>query len=530
MSTVPLNLPPLTDPRLLSLMGSPKVVTPQGPTQPLPIPAGTAISALNPGPAPTLAALPQAQSNPLSALGAPDMPQVVAPPGTIQGDMANLQRLTAGGSGIHQIFNPVDDNGNPTNQPVSAWRKLGGIGATIGDTLLRIAAPKLEAMIPGTEGNQQYELGKARQIVTNDEANNQGQANIGQTQANTSYLQQKPEIEQSKIDQKQTAVQERVGQAAAARGQTVSWGADGLPVFSDDIHSQAYADHQALSAMHQATADKSALVAEQLKNHYIPGTPEWDEYQRKMAQVDKRLQVAVAGLGLRAQGLDLRRQNTEASLYGTDESGNPLPGAPQITDDQGNVQVIGSKNAGHAIAQQKAVGSFNDLSGSNGHTRNALIQLYQEGGSLSDPRVVAAMSDPNSTIGKVINGKLVQGGLSPTEITAINAVRQLHEQAGILRSTTGGTSSEAGAQRILDVVPSAGDSNAVALSKLDEQEAVLRRLSPGMTGVSGGLSVRNRTPPSGTYKMTASGVGNHKIGSNDGGVTWFDVSTGKPLQ
>jgi hypothetical protein len=158
-----------------------------------------------------------------------------------------------------------------------------------------------------------------------------------------------------------------------------------------------------------------------------------------------------------------------------------------------------------------------------------LNQFFAEGGSLSDPQIVAAMNDPTSLIGKVVNGKLVQGGLSPTAISAINAVRQLHEQAGILRSTTGGTSSEAGAQRILDVVPTAGDANAMALSKLNEQEQVLGRLSPGQTHVHGGVSVRPSGAPT-SYVVTATGANGHKIGSNDGGKTWADVKTGALVQ
>ena len=63
----------------------------------------------------------------------------------------------------------------------------------------------------------------------------------------------------------------------------------------------------------------------------------------------------------------------------------------------------------------------------------------------------------------------------------------------------------------LDVVPSAGDANAVALNKLDEQENVLRRLSPGQTHVVGGLSVRNApsvpsasAPTQGTHAFSLS--------------------------
>lgn len=419
-------------------------------------------------------------TNPLAAVPVPAPPAATLDPAIqntqtrLLGDQNELNRVSSTGSGISQIKNPI----------------LRGL-ARFGEGAESLLLPGAAAFTPGTELNHQRILHQDQGLVNSDLGNQQQQAGIGQTEANTNYLNQRPQIEQSKIDQKQTAVQERVAQAAAAKGQLVSWDANGLPTFTDDHNSQAFADHQALSAMHQATADKSAIMADIQKNHYIPGTPEWTEAQKKLSQVDARLNVAMGSLGLRAQGLQLRKENQQANLYGTDLSGTALPGAAQITGDDGTPTTVGAKFANTAVKQQKSVGSFNDLSGSITHTRNALNQFFQEGGSLADPRIVAAMSDPNSTVGKVINGQLIQGGLSPSAITAINSVRQLHEQAGILRSTTGGTASEAGAQRILDVVPSAGDANAMALQKLEEQENVLRRLSPGQTRVTGGLSVKN---------------------------------------
>lgn len=427
-----------------------------------------------------------AGANPLLSVPPPPLPTVTQgppPPLTpmqsantrLLGDQNELQRKVSTGSGISQIQNPL----------------LRGLART-GEIAESILLPGAAALTPGTEFNHQRLIRQDQGHVNSDIANEQQLANVGQTQANTAYLAARPDIEQSKIDERQTAVRDRINQLAASRGQIPKWDPEtGLPSFVDDPTSQAYADHQALSAMHQATADKSAITSDIAKNHYIPGTPEFDEAQRKLAQVDKRMQVAMASLGLRAQGLDLRKENTAAALTGIDpHTGQPFAGASNITGDEGQPTTVGSKFAPGAVKQQSAVGSFNDLAGSVSHTRNALNQLYTEGGSLSDPRVVAAMSDPNSLVGKVVNGKLVQGRLSPTEISAINAVRQLHEQAGILRKTTGGTASEAGAQRILDVVPSAGDANAVALSKLMEQEQVLGRLAPGMTHVAGGLSVR----------------------------------------
>lgn len=399
------------------------------------------------------------------------------------GDNTNTQLLTAqnnfahkqaSGDGISQIKNPI----------------LHGLART-GDVLESILAPGAERVTPGTAGNHQRLLGIDQGQINDALGNQYQEAHTAEENALGDYMQQRPQIEQSKIDQRQTAVQERVGQAAAAKGQTVEWDANGIPTFHDDITSQAYADHQALNAMHQATADKSKIQADIAQNHYIPGTPEFAEAQRKLAQVDKRLGVAMASLGLRAQGLQLRQNSQNADFYNLGPDGQPLPGAPVMTDDEGNQTVVGRRNAGNAIKQQKTVATFNDLQGSVAHTRDALTQLYNEGGSLSDPRIVAAMNDPNSTIGRVINGKLVQGGLTPTQIQAINSVRQLHEQAGILRATTGGTSSEAGAQRILDVVPTAGDANDVAMNKLAQQDEVLKRLVPGQTRVTGGVSVHH---------------------------------------
>lgn len=430
-------------------------------------------------PAPALSSISMPSALPNTP--APTLPNVSLRPPTSQditssrllGDQTELKRLGESGSGISQIKNPV----------------LRG-AAKVGDTLESILLPGAAAFTPGTEMNHQRLLNQASGRVNNDLANQQQQATTEQTEANTGYLAARPDIEQSKINQKQDAVRSRIGEQAAANGQLVSWSDDGVPTFTDDHTSQAFASRQALAGMHQATADKSAIMADIAKNHYLPGTPEFDEAQRKLAQVDKRMQVAMAGLGLRAQSLDLRKQNTNASLYGTDNAGNALPGAAQITGDNGEQTTVGSKFAPGAIKANTKTVTFNDLTGSVSHLRNAIKAYEGEGGDMSDPRLAAAAADPHSTVGKVIQGKLVTNGLSPAAITLLNAQRQTEEQAGILRSTTGGTSSEAGAQRILAVVPHFGsDTNQSAYSKLDEQENVLKRLSPGQTHVQGGVSV-----------------------------------------
>lgn len=223
---------------------------------------------------------------------------------------------------------------------------------------------------------------------------------------------------------------------------------------------------------------------------------------------DRQYNLQQARLGILRSGLGLRGQMVNGALYGTDMNGNPLPGAAQIGDDEGNLTTVGSRFAPTAVKQQKTVATFNDLTGSVKNLRSAIQQYQSEGGNLNDPTLAAAAADPTSTIGRVINGQLVTGGLSPTQIKLLNAQRQTREQAGILRTTTGGTASEAGAQRILDTVPTFGqDTNESALSKLDEQEKVLGRLSAGQTRVHGGVAVKNPTasPAEGTTKVNSSG-------------------------
>lgn len=372
--------------------------------------------------------------------------------------------------------------------PTSALGKIGHVATNIGNVLGNIFDPSAMALIHGTQLNN--EIGKSRDAADiNAVSDLQNQAaQRAQTEATTAYTQQRPAIEQAKILQKLTS-------ALAPKGITATMNPDGTIDTEDDTDSQAYKDRVSLAAMHDATAQKDAIQTEIQSNHYKPGTPEYAEAQRKLNQVDQRLHVALAGLGLRAQGLELRKENTQAALYGTDLSGNALPGAAQITDSAGNTTTVGSKNAPHAISQQSAVGSFNDLSGSIDHTESALKNYFSEGGSLTDPRVISALNDKSTPTAQWVGG-LVQSGLSPAAIAAVTALRQNHEQAGILRKATGGTASEAQAQRILETAPMPGDTNDMALSKIQEQKNVRDRLAPGMTGVAGGVAVTGKKGPS----------------------------------
>jgi len=423
-------------------------------------------------------------ANPLLGAPAPTLPSVIQTPdasiGNTQtrllGDQGELQRLKSTGDGISQIGNPI----------------LRG-AARVGDVLESILAPGAAAYTPGTAMHHQLLLGQTQRQVNNDLQNQQQQATTGQTEANTNYLNQKPEIEQSKIDQKQTAVQERVGQAAAARGQLVSWDANGLPTFTDDHTSQAFADHQALSSLHNSTAKKNDLLTEAKVNSYIPGTNEYAQWKKKVDQVDQQHAIALQALGLRGEGLQLRRNDQQANFYGLGPNGEPLPNAPQFEDDDGNVVTGGLKGAKTAITQQGAVGQFKDLAGSIKRTGAYLDTLHNSGSSLSDVRVIDALNGAEGgVLSTAIRSNLLKSGLSPEQVNAVAGLASFREQLGTLRAAAKGSTAEAQTQRMLEAAPTAGDTPELANRKMLELQATYDRLAPSVSTIGGGLSLGGR--------------------------------------
>lgn len=436
------------------------------------------------GPAPVLSTQPVMGAAPFPRLGTPDLPQNISVVPTAPEiardnttrDLTELKRLGDTGSGISQIKNGFG-------------RGLARIGEGIETALL----PQFARFTPGTEANHQRLLNQEQGRLNNDLGVQQKQAQERQTEALTNYTLQRPDIEQSKIDQRQLAVQQKVGQLAAAHGQKVNWDNNGNPSFEDDLNSEAYQDRVHLAALHDANAEKAKIQADIAKNHYLPGTPEYAENQRKLDQVDQRLRATMGSLGLRAQGLGLRREQMNANLYGVGPDGQPLPGAVQIDNGEGGTTTVGLRAGANAAKQQKAAATFNDLVGSTQHTADALENLHRGGGSLADAKVMAAMSDPHSLVGRYVNGQLVRGNLNDREIQALGALNQLREQIGILRSTTGGTAAEAQAQRMLETLPAPGDSPAIVRNKLKELQGVIQRVSPAISGVSGGIKPGGRS-------------------------------------
>lgn len=253
-----------------------------------------------PEPAPATMSVPP-MSGPAPTMPEPAMPNVTPPRGTVQGDENYRGKLLADGSGISQIAGKVENTGFGQNHPLLG-KILGGAAqgvATLGDALLAPAIPSVLNKIPGTEEHHNVLVKKATGDLAQDEANSLKEAQTGEEKALTAYTAARPDIEQSKIDQRQTGIQQRIQQQAAARGQSVSFDQDGVPTFTDNPELQAYHMAAATALLHQANAEKAQITGEIAKNHYVPGTPEYDEAQRKLAQVDRKIELAQQNAGLR---------------------------------------------------------------------------------------------------------------------------------------------------------------------------------------------------------------------------------------
>lgn len=332
------------------------------------------------------------------------------------------------------------------------------------------------------------------------QARDQEAANVAYKQAQTKILPEAQQLKEDTLALNAKKVHESSVQQMLKAGYKEDISPEGTPLgtFSPDPESPFTRQREAGIAYKEAQTQSQkydqelkAAQTELTKSKNDPNSP---AYKLALAKLQVAQQNASAA-GLRAEtykNMYLQR------AYNIGADGQVLAGAPIITGEGGKESVVGTGNAPLAVKQQNKVVTFNDLKGSYSNLRTAMKDYESSGGDMSDARLTAAASDPESTIGKIINGKLITNGLSDKAITLLNAQRQAQEQAGILRATTGGTNAEAGAQRILETIPKFGqDTNKSAYNKLDEGDIVLRRLAPGQTRVAGGITVKTNEPAKG---------------------------------
>jgi hypothetical protein len=369
-------------------------------------------------------------------------------------------------------------------------RNLGHVAAGIGNVAGTILDPSATAAIPHSWLNNQQK----RQNLNEDLAglNTADQTDLkdfnanDQSKALTEYTKQRPDIAYAGMDTKRGIADDKLtGQYGLKR--------DPTGALVEDQTSQAYKSRVALEQLHQATADKDNINAEIAQNHYVQGTPEYDEAQRKLAQVDQRLGVAIAGLGIKRENLQLRKDNQAALNTGIDpETGKPYVGAGEIADDDGNLHTVGSRFAGHAITSQSNAAQFNDVHGAIDTLEGAAKALVDKGGSLNSPAIAFALSQPATTPSKFIQS-LDKAGLTPEERAYVIANAGAHENIQALRKSAGGTATDSAVEKLDQLIPGASTPDIdYLLGQTGQIRATAERLGKGATTAAGGLKVRGQ--------------------------------------
>lgn len=360
---------------------------------------------------------------------------------------------------------------------------IGGVGAAKGDPTAGLRWSQQQADYDRAVPDINQQRWRAATIQPQiDQLNLQKtRAGIDQSQATADYTRQRGSI----ADDKNAILRAQHGlKTDPVTGDLV-----------DDVESQAYKDRQGLTALRAAQADRDKVLAENSTNKYKPGTTQYEEWHRRQQQADARLANMGAALGLRAQGLQLRRNDQQANFYGMGPDGKPLPNAPVFQNDEGEDVVGGLKGASTAIKAQGATGTFKDLGGSIHRTQGLLDALHQSGAALNDVRVIDALSDAaahRGTISTAIHSQLLKSGMTPEQINAVAGVASLREQLGTLRAASKGTGSEGQTQRMLDAAPSPGDTPELANRKMVELQATYDRLAPSVSRTAGGLTLKGK--------------------------------------
>jgi hypothetical protein len=131
-------------------------------------------------------------------LPVPNNPAVQNSQRQILGAQNQLQRMTRSGSGIHQITNPVDAQGNPTGQPVGPLRRIGGVLARMGEAAETAIAPGAVDLTPGTEAHHRYLMDQQQGVINNGTQNQQQEYQTEDMQAQAQQRSALAQQEQAK--------------------------------------------------------------------------------------------------------------------------------------------------------------------------------------------------------------------------------------------------------------------------------------------------------------------------------------------
>lgn len=143
-----------------------------------------------------------------------DQPSIKAPRGTVEGDTNARGALLGQKPGVENIASSVEGSQLGKSHPFFG-KLLGGLAegaGMLGDTLLHAAAPGIERMTPGTEGNYSRNLGRADTALAQDTTNTQKEAQASEETATAGKTNADIPLEQAETDQRkqQTAANEPV--------------------------------------------------------------------------------------------------------------------------------------------------------------------------------------------------------------------------------------------------------------------------------------------------------------------------------
>jgi hypothetical protein len=217
-------------------------------------------------------------------------------------------------------------------------------------------------------------------------------------------------------------------------------------------------------------------------------------------QAQQRLVIAQQNAGAAATRAQAYMGNYLKGAFNTDLKGNALPGAPIITNDQGDQTVVGATNAGSATKAQSNAAQFNDVHGALDSIEQSADALIKSGGRLNSPGVAAALARPKGEITKWLQGEGVKANLTPQERAYVQSIAAGHENIQALRKSAGGTATDSSVEKLDALIP---DSSTPDLNYLKGQTNQIRqtaqRLGVGATTATGGLKVRGQgkgiTPP-----------------------------------
>jgi hypothetical protein len=486
-------------------------------------------------------------------MGAPSMPSVSmipAPPTQMQKDESRLNMLKSSGSGVDQILHPVDANGNPTGQPVGFGRKLLGGMARAGDIALSVfgdVSPfggAIDRELPGTTAHHNHLVAQQQGLIAQDQAqaqsdqqraDNQSLLELHQKEADkygaqaddltplTLTQDQAADINQPNLAGTTTTMRDYRSMLTSAGNNNASttnaglrtnstlaqhglkYGPDGKTIV-DDTNSEAFQSHKVLDDVRQSKQELQDAQTAYTNAKSDPNSPLFQQMAQRLATAQQNAGAAQT----RAQAY---MGNYLKGAFNTDLHGNVLPGAPQISDSDGNVTTPGSTNASAATKANASVAKMNDVHGALDSMEAAAKGLAQSGGSLNSPGVIYAMQHVNGTPSQFAQS-LDKANLSPQERAYVLAIQAGHENIQALRGSLGSGVTDSQIDRLDSMIPSGStpDLN-YFLGQTGQIRATANRLSTGLTTAHGGLAVHSggTTPPSGA-------PGSQSL--TDGGVTY----------